>query len=92
MEKEWLTRKTSFEEISADRESFRDQMSKRGLDVSCFDKPDEEVLYLKSKIQDGDELWRFRSDDESWNQLSGRAGTCIVRNGEIVASWVSMLS
>jgi len=92
MQKEWLTRKTSFEEIIAERKEARDSMLKRGFDVSWFDEPDEETLYLKSQVKEGDELWCFRSDDESWNQLCGRAGVCIVRNGKIVTSWVSVLS
>ena len=45
-----------------------------------------------AKMQSGDELWTFVSDEESWRNLAGRAGYAIVRNGEIVDEFITMLS
>jgi hypothetical protein len=50
----------------------------------------KEWLALKAQIQYGDELWEFMSPDESWAELCGRAGICIVRDGEVGASIVTM--
>ena len=49
-------------------------------------------LDFKSKIQEGDELWRFSSPQESWEHLAGRAGICIVRDGEITDSLVTIMN
>jgi hypothetical protein len=43
-------------------------------------------------MQPGDELWRFRSPDHTWANLTGRAGYAIVRNGEILHSLVTLLN
>ncbi len=36
-----------------------------------------------ASMQEGDELWEFNSGSLSWQNLAGRAGIAIVRNGEI---------
>lgn len=40
----------------------------------------------------GDSLWAFRSPRETWNDLAGRAGFAIVRNGKPVAALMTMIS
>jgi hypothetical protein len=40
----------------------------------------------------GDELWRFRSPDDTWARLAGRAGYAILRNGKIVRSLITLLN
>jgi len=47
---------------------------------------------LKSQMKVGDELWVFSSPNDTWRNLSGRAGVCIVRDGEIIKSEVSVLN
>lgn len=39
---------------------------------------------LLSKMQPGDELWTFSTSEESWANMSGRAGISLVRNGKEV--------
>ena len=39
---------------------------------------------LLSEMKDGDELWTFRTSDESWDNGCGRAGISLVRNGKEV--------
>jgi hypothetical protein len=39
---------------------------------------------LKSKMQDGDELWEYKSGGESWENLAGREGIALVRDGKII--------
>ena len=43
-------------------------------------------------LQEGDELWEFRSPRESWANMAGRAGIALVRNGEVVASIVTRMN
>jgi hypothetical protein len=47
---------------------------------------------LKAMIEPGDELWEFSNSEESWKNLSGRAGICLVRQGEVVYSLVTLMS
>ena len=47
---------------------------------------------LKSQMQEGDELWQFCTDKESWDHLFGREGIELVRDGEVIASIVTELS
>jgi hypothetical protein len=44
---------------------------------------------LRQQFQDGDELWRFRTDEESWRQLMGWAGYALVRDGAVVGAVVT---
>jgi hypothetical protein len=40
---------------------------------------------LLAEMQDGDELWTFSTSDESWDNMAGRAGISLVRNGKEVS-------
>ena|SRR2546427_1156861 len=46
-------------------------------------------MTLRGKVMAGDELWIFRTPEESWVHLSGREGVALVRNGEVVAEIVT---
>jgi len=43
-------------------------------------------------MEQGDELWEFNSDDQSWEMLAGRAGLALARDGEIVADILTMMN
>jgi hypothetical protein len=43
---------------------------------------------VAEELRKGGELWEFSSDPESWRQLMGWGGFCVVRDGKIVASVV----
>ncbi len=45
---------------------------------------------LKSRIEKGDELWEFCSPPKTWEDLCGRAGVCIVRDGEVIDSIITL--
>jgi hypothetical protein len=47
---------------------------------------------LLTKMQDGDELWTFSTSDESWDNLAGRAGVSLVRDGKTVYSIVTEMN
>lgn len=49
-------------------------------------------LALRAQMRDGDELWSFSSAPESWQQLCGRAGFVLVRDGQAVAHLVTMMN
>ena len=47
---------------------------------------------LKSQIEPGDELYRFRSPPKTWANMAWRAGIALVRNGKVVASLITALN
>lgn len=47
---------------------------------------------FKSKVQDGDELWEFCSDRESWEALAGHAGYRIIRGDKTVGQILTRLN
>jgi hypothetical protein len=47
---------------------------------------------MKAKLQPGDELYRFSSSRESWAHLAGRAGIALVRQGNIIATVITMMN
>lgn len=47
---------------------------------------------LLSEMQDGDELWEYSSGDQSWEDLAGREGLALVRNGKIIFDIMTCMS
>jgi hypothetical protein len=85
MHKEWLNNRISVEEAE---KKFMEQDDRIGPDPVPFGYYNEPWEKLKANLQDGDELWQFSSPKESWINMCGRAGLCIVRDGEIVDHFV----
>ncbi|NTU72721.1 hypothetical protein HGB07_00920 [Candidatus Roizmanbacteria bacterium] len=44
------------------------------------------------EMKKGDELYEFRTPDESWDILAGREGVALVRRGKIVAEIITIMS
>jgi hypothetical protein len=51
--------------------------------------PSQEFLDLMAP---GDELWEFMSPPETWAHLAGRAGIALVRDGEIIDSFLTLMN
>lgn len=49
-------------------------------------------IRLKSSFEEGDELYFFRSDKESWSRLSGQEGYVLVRKDRIVSRFVTVMN
>ena len=47
---------------------------------------------LKATMRPGDELWEFESPGESWEKLAGRAGLCIMREGQIIDAVITRMN
>jgi len=80
---DWLTKSTTIEEVE------NDHLDDNGVP---FGHSHKKWLELKGKMREGDEIWYFNSPDSTWANLCGRAGLCIVRNGQIVDSLVLMMN
>jgi hypothetical protein len=89
MLKEWLDKEITMEEC--EREHLV-QDERLGPVPIPFGFQHQEWLKFKSKTLQGDELWKFCSPPDSWKNLFGRSGICIVRNGEIIDSIVTVMN
>jgi hypothetical protein len=82
MDKKWLRKKHGVKQAG----NF---FNNRPIDSLQLDS---KLASLIAKMQEGDELWSFRSDPESWENRAGRSGTSVVRNGEVIHSIIDMMS
>jgi hypothetical protein len=78
--REWLGGEASVEQIEAKELQ------------GCNEQHLAEWRSFISKMQPGDQLKWFFSTDESWLALARRAGYAIVRQGEVVGSFVTLLN
>lgn len=80
--KDWLT-----EQITVAEAEERNMI--RGISFGfCHD----EWQAFTGQMQPDDELWSFFSPPEIWRSLCGRAGFAVVRNGEAVRCFMTMLN
>lgn len=80
--KDWLVRRIPSSEIT-------------GVFAECAAARDERAVGFAAhleRLEPGDEVWAFRSPPETWAHLRGRAGFCVLRDQEVVAIYVTMLS
>ena len=89
MKIEWCTKKLTIEEAEQ-RNLVED--SRLGDRPVPFGFMYGSWVALKKKLREGDELWEFRSPQEDWDNLGGREGVCIVRDGEIADLIVTRMS
>jgi hypothetical protein len=47
---------------------------------------------LMQLYKPGDELWIYRSSDESWRHLAGRTGIALVRDGVVIDDVVTLMN
>ncbi len=59
--------------------------------LSCFEGT-KEYLSQGKQMQKKDELYEFRSPEESWNSFTGREGIALVRDGKIIADVITLMS
>jgi len=89
MDKSWLTKRTTVAEVEAASMVSNPEL---GPEPVPFGFINDKWKALLAQMQPGDELWEFSSSEESWQHLAGRAGFALVRNGEVVASIVTMMN
>lgn len=87
--KEWLKNKITFQEAEAKHLIIDERLGAEPIAFGFINNQWEE---LKSIYQEGDELWEFYSPGKAWDKLMGRAGYCLIRDGEIIADIVTEMS
>ncbi len=89
MVKEWLKSKTTVEECER---KYLVEDERLGPVPVPFGFQHREWVNFKRQIQEVDELWEFSNPPEMWENLCGRAGICIVRDGEIIDSIITVMN
>ena len=89
MNREWLTKKVTVEEAEA---AHLVRNEKFGPEPVPFGFMYQEWKQLIAAMRPGDELWEFNSPEDTWKHLAGRAGFAVVRDGNLIASLVTMMN
>jgi hypothetical protein len=89
MIQEWLTQKITVEEAGAQHVVHDDRP---GPDPAAFGFQNEEWLAILRRMEPDDELWEFNSPPETWQNLCGRRGFAVVRDGEVVATILTVMN
>jgi hypothetical protein len=80
--KEWLQKEITVAEAEAAYPGITDDRVKNFPDAAKpFGFRHAEWEALKTHMQPGDQLWTFMSPPKSWEDLAGRSGIALVRNG-----------
>jgi hypothetical protein len=65
------------------------QRLERFMNTKQTDRHDRDWAELRGQWQQGDELWQFRTSDESWKRHRGWEGYALVRNEKVVGAVVT---
>jgi hypothetical protein len=91
--KAWLDKKVTIAEAEAEHPGIRDERVQRFPDAAKpFGFKNGQWEAIKAAMQPGDELWTFVSPKESWENLAGRAGIAVVRDGNPIMVLTTMLN
>ena len=91
--KAWLDKKISIAEAEAAHPGVNDERVQRMPEIAKpFGFQNKAWQELKAAMQPGDELWTFASPAKSWEDLAGRAGIAVVRNGIPIKALVTKLN
>jgi hypothetical protein len=89
----WLIKKTSVAEAEADHPGMRDERAQQHPELARpFGALNAKWEALKADMQPNDELWTFSSPPRTWEDLAGRAGIALVRDGIAIEIIVTMLN
>jgi hypothetical protein len=87
--KEWLKKKTAVEKAEQAHLVTDRRLGPNPVPFGFINARWEK---LKATMRPGDELWEFESSGESWKNLAGRAGFCVVREGRIVDAIITRMN
>jgi hypothetical protein len=62
------------------------------VDGLPFGGCNREWVAMLGKMEPGDEVWFWSTDEESWRRLMGWEGMALVRAGEVIDSFLTALN
>jgi len=69
-----------------------EKMEKFTQDNGPLNGLNQEWKYLKEQILPGDKLFFYRSNKDLWQQLAGRQGYILEREGHMIASVITLMN
>lgn len=87
--KDWLTKRITVEEAEAKHLITDDRLGAAPIPFGFINSQWEKI---KSSLIEGDELWEFCSPIETWENLMGCQGICLVRNEEIIMEIITQMN
>lgn len=89
MDKEWLISKITVEEAEVKHMVIHEEF---GFKPVPFGFSNDSWNNMLSVMKLGDELWEYSSPNHFWENLAGREGIALVRNGEIVLDLLTRMN
>jgi len=90
---DWLRKKITVAEAEADNPGITDESAIRYLWATRpFGFLNREWETLRAAMKHGDELWTFISPAASWQQLAGRMGVALLRDGKVIEVIVTAIN
>lgn len=89
VDKSILKKRVAVDEAERDHMVYNEELGSEGVP---FGFRHGAWLKFKAMILDGDELWEFDGPTEGWLRRFRSKGILLVRNGEVVASFVTTVS
>jgi hypothetical protein len=62
------------------------------VDGVPFGGCNHEWVAMLSKMEPGDEVWFWSTDEESWRRMMGWEGMALVRAGEVIDSFLTAMN
>lgn len=89
MNKDWLTAQITVEEAEAKHMKTIGRIPRTVPFGFLNDSWKNRIL---GQMIQGDELWEFSNSSNHWENLAGRRGIALVRDGEIIASITTLMN
>jgi len=89
MNKDWLQHRVTVAEAEQQNMVLDERL---GPEAVPFGFMNDKWKALTVQMVEGDELWEFTSPADTWQNLCGRQGIAIVRNGEVLSSLVTEMN
>ena len=91
--KEWLGKKVSVAEAETLYPGVKDERVRSMPEIAKpFGFLNGRWEEFKAQMRPGDELWTFRSPDDTWANLAGSGGVVLVRDGTPIKALVTMMN
>jgi hypothetical protein len=84
-----IRNRTSVEELEL---KYMVKNNRLGPEPVLFGDRNIAWMSFLAQMEEGDELWEFRTCQFSWENLAGRAGIQIIRNGEIIGTKITSMN
>lgn len=86
--------RTAFAKVTVDEveQEYLVTDSRLGPEPVPFGFGNDSWVRVTGRREEGDELWEFNSPPETWANLCGRAGICLVQDGWIVDAVISKMN